>query len=447
MPARNAGRSRPLAVIAREACIACGQCVPICPVDAISLDAEGIAVVAPERCTGCSECIQVCPTSAITMAGGPSRRPDMSAAQGHPAGEPSMPEADVRQELASCHRKSSPPEVWVFVEHTDGRPAPVSWELLGKARELADDLDGRVCAVVLGHAVDHLTRDAAGCGAEKVYLIDDPVLAHYRTQPYLDGLAALADKHRPEIMLLGATTMGRDLAGAVATRLRTGLTADCTGLNIDPNTKLLEQTRPAYGGNILATILCEHRRPQMATVRPRVMEMPTPDTSRAAEIVRGKLGLTEDDVPLCIVEHTRENPAEAVRIEDADILISGGHGLGGPEGFSMLERLAETIGGRVAGSRAAVDEGWIEHSLQVGQTGTTVRPKLYVACGISGAIQHLVGMQTSDVIVAINRDPNAPIFGVATYGIVGDVHQIVPALTRACKARLSASGGLGGEGG
>ena len=419
MAPRNADESRPLAVISREGCIACGQCVPICPVDAISLDAEGIAVVDPEQCIGCGKCVPVCPTSAVTMTGAPVEEPAPAAAAGRA-------EADT-------------PEVWVFVEHTGGRPAPVSWELLGKGRGLAEDLDGRVCAVLLGHGVEHLTKDAAGYGAEKVYLIDDPVLAHYRTQPYLRGLAALAEEYRPEIMVLGATTMGRDLAGAVATRLRTGLTADCTGLSIDPKAKLLEQTRPAYGGNIMATILCEHRRPQMATVRPRVMDMPTPDTSRAPEIVREELGLAEDDVLLRVIEHTREDPADAIRIEDADILVSGGRGLGGPEGFDMLRELADAIGGRVAGSRAAVDEGWIAHALQVGQTGTTVRPKLYVACGVSGAIQHLVGMQTSDVIVAINRDPSAPIFGVASYGIVGDVHEVVPALTRACKARLSAA--------
>jgi electron transfer flavoprotein alpha subunit len=265
------------------------------------------------------------------------------------------------------------------------------------------------------------------------------VLGHYRTQAYLHGMIRLVEKHRPEIMLLGATTMGRDLAGAVATSLQTGLTADCTGLTIDPQSKLLEQTRPAYGGNIMATILCEHRRPQMATVRPRVMEMPERDESRSGETVREQLDLKEEDVLVRIIEYAREQGTEGVRIEDADILISGGRGLGGPEGFEMLRELADAMGGRVSGSRSAVDQGWIEQPRQVGQTGKTVRPKLYLACGISGAIQHLVGMQTSDIIVAINSDPNAPIFGVATYGIVGDVNEIVPALTRACRARLSAA--------
>jgi electron transfer flavoprotein alpha subunit len=287
-------------------------------------------------------------------------------------------------------------------------------------------------------------KEAFCYGAEKVYLIDDPVLSHYRTQAYLHGMVRLIGKHRPEIVLLGATTMGRDLAGAVATSLETGLTADCTGLSIDPQTKLLEQTRPAYGGNIMATILCEQRRPQMATVRPRVMEMPArdeshSDESHSSETVQEQLELAEEDVQVRIIEYAREQATEGVRIEDADILISGGRGLGGPEGFDMLRELAEAMGGRVSGSRAAVDQGWIEQERQVGQTGKTVRPKVYIACGISGAIQHLVGMQTSDIIVAINRDPNAAIFNVASYGIVGDVNEVVPALTRACRARLSSA--------
>jgi electron transfer flavoprotein alpha subunit len=230
----------------------------------------------------------------------------------------------------------------------------------------------------------------------------------------------------------------------VATSLRTGLTADCTGLSIDPQSKLLEQTRPAYGGNIMATILCELRRPQMATVRPRVMEMPTRDDSRTAEVVREELGLAEEDVLVRVLEYAREEDTSEVRIEDASILVSGGRGLGGPDGFNMLAELADALGGAVSGSRAAVDHGWISQSKQVGQTGKTVRPRLYLACGISGAIQHLVGMETSDVIVAINRDPNAPIFNVATYGIVGDVYEIVPALTRAAKARLARTRLAGG---
>jgi len=419
------GRPKAVAEIARAACIGCEQCLPVCPVDAIDMDAEGIAVVDAEACTGCRKCVKACPADAITMSGPaqeetaePPRRADMSA-------------------VAPSARTTAPTEVWVFVEHTEGRPAPVSWELLGKGAELARDLGGRVCAVVLGSGVDKLAEEAAFHGAEKVYLIDDAALAHYRSEAYVRGVCRLVEQHQPEILLLGATTTGRDLAGAVATSLRTGLTADCTGLSIDPDSKLLEQTRPAYGGNIMATILCEKRRPQMATVRPRVMEMPPRDEARRCEVVRGSLDLGEEDIAVRILEHVRESDAARVRIEDASILVSGGRGLGGPEGFRMLADLAQALGGVMSGSRAAVDQGWIDHAHQVGQTGKTVRPKLYLACGISGAIQHLVGMETSDVIVAINRDPNAPIFGVATYGLVGDVNEIVPALTRTVKARLT----------
>ena len=415
------GRPKAVAEIARAACIGCEQCLPVCPVDAIDMDAEGLAVVDAEACTGCRKCVKACPADAIAMSGG---------AEEEPAAEP----APVRQELASPQPPA--PEIWVFVEHTAGRPAPVSWELLGKGAELAGDLGGRVCAVVLGSGIDKLAEEAAFHGAEKVYLIDDAALSHYRTEAYVRGVCRLVEQHQPEILLLGATTTGRDLAGAVATTLRTGLTADCTGLSIDPDSKLLEQTRPAYGGNIMATILCERRRPQMATVRPRVMEMPPRDEVRTCEVVRGSLGLAEEDIAVRILEHVRESDAARVRIEDASILISGGRGLGGPEGFRILADLAQALGGVMSGSRAAVDQGWIDHARQVGQTGKTVRPKLYLACGISGAIQHLVGMETSDVIVAINRDPNAPIFGVATYGLVGDVNEIVPALTRTVKARL-----------
>jgi electron transfer flavoprotein alpha subunit len=428
---KNPSAPRRTAIISKEGCIGCEQCPAVCPVDAIRME-NGIAIVDPELCTGCEKCVSICPTSAISMPGGAPAEPKPAPAEAlAPAAAPAPSAQPSGAETAH--------EVWVFVEHADGRPAPVSWELLGKGKELADALGGHVCSVLLGHQVDALAKEAFAYGAAKVYAIDDPVLGHYRTQPYLQGMMRLTRKYHPEVMLLGATTMGRDLAGAVATSLQTGLTADCTGLSIDPQSKLLEQTRPAYGGNIMATILCEKRRPQMATVRPRVMVMPPRDESRTGAIVREDLGLAEQDVLVQILEYAGEDASEVTRIEDANVLISGGRGLGGPEGFQVLQQLADAIGGCVSGSRAAVDQGWIEQGRQVGQTGKTVRPKLYIACGISGAIQHLVGMQTSDVIIAINRDPNAPIFGVATYGIVGDVYEIVPALTRACIARLPCS--------
>ncbi len=429
MPQQDPNRSPRLAIISRDACIGCEQCVAVCPTEAITMDDDGIAVVDVEKCIGCGKCVPVCPGDAIEMTG--EEAPEVAAAPAEAAGP-------AAQEAAP---EGPAPEVWVFVEHSDGRPAPVSWELLGKGRELAGELGGNVCSVLLGHQVDAMALEAFYHGADKVYVIDDPVLSRYRTQPYLHGMIRLVEKYRPDVMLLGATTMGRDLAGAVATSLRTGLTADCTGLSIDPQTKLLEQTRPAYGGNIMATILCEQRRPQMATVRPRVMELPDRDESRTGTTVREELGLDEGDVLVRILEYAREEVGERMRIEDANVLVSGGRGMGGPEGFGMLQELADALGGSVSGSRAAVDQGWIEHPRQVGQTGKTVRPRLYIAAGISGAIQHLVGMQTSDVIVAINRDPNAAIFSVATYGIVGDLNEIVPALTRAVKTRLPRADG------
>jgi len=335
------------------------------------------------------------------------------------------------------------PEVWVFVEQVQGTAAPVSWELIGHAGKLAADLGGRVAAAVLGHEVERLAKAAIAYGADRAYLIDDPVLAHYRTQPYLHGMTRLIEKYRPEIVLLGATTTGRDLAGAVATTVHTGLTADCTGLTINPDSKLLEQTRPAYGGNIMATILCEKYRPQMATVRPRVMPMPDRDDARQGEIIREPLGLAEEEIRAKVVDYLSEvsQDDDQVRLEDASVIVAGGRGLGGPQGFGMLKELADLLHGVVAASRAAVDSGWMPHLFQVGQTGKTVRPKIYFACGISGAIQHLVGMQTSDVIIAINRDPSAPIFQMADYGIVGDVYRVVPAIVKAARERLGGTGG------
>ena len=444
MSEQRSGSSR-IAIITREACIACEQCVAVCPTGAITM-VDGVAVVEASLCNGCEKCVPICPSSAVAMSGPAPAEAAQKPAQA--GAKPAAPAAEAAPSPAA--REGPAPEVWVFVEHTDRRPAPVSWELLGKGRELAEALSGKVCSVLLGQGVDGLIKEAFAYGADKVYAIDDPVLSHYRTQPYLHGMMKLVEKHRPEVMLLGATTMGRDLAGAVATSLQTGLTADCTGLSIDPQSRLLEQTRPAYGGNIMATILCEKRRPQMATVRPRVMPLPPRDDSHVAEAIREPLGLREEEVAVRLVEYVREDMSEVTRIEDANILVSGGRGMGGPEGFQLLQELAEAIGGTMSGSRAAVDQGWVTQDRQVGQTGKTVRPKLYIACGISGAIQHLVGMQTSDVIIAINRDPNAAIFGVATLGIVGDAKEIVPALTRACRARFGgraqAAGASAGEG-
>jgi len=420
-------------------CVGCEQCIAECPTNAIRIQ-DGIAVVDPDLCIGCGKCLSVCPVEAITLPEGEV------VAQPAPEGEAAPQRAPEAAAAPGAGAVPSPPaaaEVWVWVEHLRGVVAPVSWELVGHGAKLAADLGGRVAAVVLGRDVETVARDAIACGAARVYLIDDAVLEHYRTESYLRGMARLIERYRPQVVLLGATTTGRDLAGAVATTVHTGLTADCTGLTIDPVSKLLEQTRPAYGGNIMATILCDKYRPQMATVRPRVMPMPERDGTRRGDIVRESLGLSEDQVAVKLVEYLPEaRQAEQVRLEDASVIVAGGRGLGGPRGFGMLRDLADLLHGEIAASRAAVDSGWMPQFFQVGQTGKTVRPKVYFACGISGAIQHLVGMQTSDVIIAINRDPSAPIFQMASYGIVGDVYRVVPAIIKAVKDRL---GGQGSE--
>ncbi|MDN5326940.1 MAG: electron transfer flavoprotein alpha subunit [Moorella sp. (in: firmicutes)] len=318
-----------------------------------------------------------------------------------------------------------------------GEPAPVSWELLGAGRQLAGALKVELAGVLLGQGVAGLANEAWAYGADRVYLVEDPVLGPYRTAPYARALVELVQRYRPEILLLGATSMGRDLSGAVATALGTGLTADCTALNIDPATRLLEQTRPAFGGNVMATILCQRHRPQMATVRPRVMPLPPRQEGRQGELVRVGIDLKEEEALATVLEVIEEK-GKAVYLDRAEIVVAGGRGLGSRENLRLLEELAGVLGGTLGASRAAVEAGWLPPEYQVGQTGITVRPKVYFAIGISGAIQHLVGMQNADVIVAINKDPEAPIFKVATYGIVGDFLEVVPALTEEFRRQLAA---------
>jgi electron transfer flavoprotein alpha subunit len=328
--------------------------------------------------------------------------------------------------------------IWVYVQHRNGRPAPVAWQLIGIGRELAGQINVPISAVVLGSNVDHLADEARSFGAETVYLIDDPVLENYRTMPYAHGVARLIRKYKPEVVLYGSTIHGRDVAGAVATMVGTGLAADATQLAIEEEGHLLHASRPDFGGKLMSTILCKRHRPQMATCRPGVFPMPEREASRKAEVIRESLGLTEDDVPTKLVRHIPEE--RRVDLSNAEIIISGGRGLGGPKAFDMLFDLADAIGGVVGASRAAVMAGWIPYAHQVGQTGQTVRPRIYIACGISGAIQHLVGMQESDVIIAINQDADAPIFKVADYAIVGDAFEVVPALTKKLRSQLEASG-------
>ncbi len=319
--------------------------------------------------------------------------------------------------------------IWVLIEQQEGTVHPVAWELLGAAGRLAAELDPQqavVEGVLLGHQIKPLAREAMRYGARRVHLIDDPVLALYRNLPYAVGISRLVQTYRPEIFLVGATSLGRDLASAIATRVETGLTADCTELSIDPKLQVLAATRPTFGGNLMATILCRHHRPQMATVRPRVLPMPEPLSGAAGDIVPATLDLAEGDVA---VRRLRLIPArDALNLEHADVIVAGGRGLGSPDGLALLKELAQALGGVVAVSRPLVDAGWISLEHQVGQTGKTVRPKLYVAAGISGAVQHRVGMSGSGFILAINSDPQAPIFQVADLGIVGDLYEVIPEL-------------------
>ena len=353
-----------LLIIDRELCIGCEACVDACAFDAIHLDEQDIAV-ANENCTACGACIDECPTEALHLPGAETPiiiTPDLGEYEG----------------------------VWFWVEQFEGQAGSISWEMAGKGRQLADELGVALTACVLGSGVEHIAQEAVSYGADRVFLVDDPTLGTYRTDPYAVVMVDLVEHYKPEILIMGASSRGRDLAGSIATRLVTGLTADCTGLDVDPETRQLRQTRPAFGGNIMATILCPNHRPQM----------------------------------------------ENVNLADARIIVSGGRGVKGPEGFEPVRELAQVLGGAVGASRAAVDAGWIPYAHQVGQTGRTVRPDLYIACGISGAIQHLAGMRTAKVIVAINRDPEAPIFEVAHYGIVGDLFEVVPALTEAFRRKL-----------
>jgi electron transfer flavoprotein alpha subunit len=421
-------------------CIACGaRCQSACPVDCIDMNDAGEPIIETEKCIGCIKCVKVCPVQALEMFFTPEEQAILDALQAEAAGalEEADPEARALAEKLAAYRG-----VWVFVEQTEGVAARVSWELLGKGRELADALSVPLSAVVLGDRVEDLCVEAFAYGADQAYLMEAPVLRHYRTESYLRGVCALIDEYRPEVILMGATGLGRDLAGSVATEVATGLTADCTGLAID-DVRNLMQTRPAFGGNIMATIMCDKFRPQMATVRPHVMAMPERLEGRSGTIIRMDCPVREDDILAKVLEViTDKKGADYVDVAGAEFIVSGGRGMMGKENFAILQELADELGGVVGASRSAVDAGWMPVERQVGQTGKTVRPKVYVACGISGAIQHLVGMQDSEVVIAINRDKDAPIFEVATYGIVGDLFTVIPAITaRIRELRLQKSGG------
>lgn len=324
-------------------------------------------------------------------------------------------------------------DVYVFAEQRDGNLQKVGIELIGEARKLADDLGQNVVAILLGNQIKEKANDLIAHGADKVVVVENEMLQEYVTEPYAKAMMEIIQTHNPEIVLYGATSIGRDLAPRVSARIHTGLTADCTKLDIDEETKLLMMTRPAFGGNIMATIVCEDFRPQMATVRPGVMKALEADANRKGEIEEFEVEFTDADMNVKIREVVKTEH-KSVDITEAKILVAGGRGVGNAEGFKDLEELAKTLDGEVAASRAAVDSGWISNDRQVGQTGKTVRPELYLACGISGAIQHAAGMENSDFIVAINRDEDAAIFDIADLGIVGDIKKILPKLNTAIKA-------------
>ena len=386
--------------VIKEKCKGCSICVKNCPFEAITMENK-IAVIGA-ACTGCGVCVEKCPFKAIEKTEEEREVKDLSAYK----------------------------DVWVFAEQRDGVIMPVVIELLGEGKKLANEVGCNLCAVLCGHHVEGLADQLFEYGADKVYVADHEELATYRTDAYTKVINDAIEEYKPEIVLVGATHIARDLGPCLAVKANTGLTADCTKLEIDPEDKKIKQTRPAFGGNLMATIVCPNHRPQMSTVRPGVMEKAAFEEGRKGELIKLNVEFKEGDIRTKVLEIVK-TMKDTVSLTDAEIIVSGGMGLGKSEGFELLKQLADKLGGIVAASRAAVDAGWIDHAYQVGQTGTTVKPKIYIACGISGAIQHVAGMQNSEQIIAINTNENAPIFEIADYGIVGDLYKVIPAIMEA----------------
>ena len=394
--------------IISEKCTGCSLCVKVCPFDAIRI-MDKKASIDMNKCNLCGACVHACKLKAVIID-----KP-----------QPTCILPDIKNYKG----------IWVFIEQKNGKIQSISYELLGKAHELAQKLNCEVSGVAIGNNLDDQIDELFWHGADNIYLVQAPEIANFQDDPYTNILVELVKKYKPEILLCGATSIGRSLVARVAIKIKAGLTADCTGLDIDPIKKILLQTRPAFGGNIMATIISPNYRPQMATVRHKVMQPMAPDKKRKGKIIR------EDYDSSVYASRTKlldivEEVESLVNLAEADIIVSGGRGMGSPENFKIIKELAHVLGAAVGSSRAAVDAGWMPYSHQVGQTGRTVAPKIYFACGISGQIQHIVGMSSSKIIIAINKDPDAPIFKYATYGIVGDLFQIVPALTKKFKETL-----------
>ncbi len=395
-------------LVLNDKCVGCTLCVASCPFGAIVMQ-DKKAIIDLTKCTLCGACVEACKFEAIVM----QEKEDTGA----------------KKDLSAYKN------VWVFAEQKKSKVQSIAFELLGKGRELADDLGVELCAVLMGSDMDAACNDLIARGADKVYYVDSPKLKSYQDDPYTKVFIKLIEKYKPEIVLCGASVIGRSLISRVAVPLSAGLTADCTGLEIDPKEKILLQTRPAFGGNIMATIISPDHRPQMATVRHKVMQEAEPDTSRAGEIIKESFD-DETYFSRTTLLDIVEEIEETVNIAEADIIVTAGRGIGSKENLAIIKEFAMTIGAAVGSSRAVVDEGWMPYSHQVGQTGKTVCPKMYIACGVSGQIQHLIGMKSSDVIVAINKDADAPIFSVATYGIVDDINKVLPKLTEHFKQIL-----------
>lgn len=391
--------------IEKDKCTACELCLASCPYDAISIIID--TAVINERCTGCGACLDACKKEAILSDRKETEHVDLSGHKG----------------------------VWIFAEQSDGVLNKGALELIGSGQELGKELGEELCVMLLGENVAHLTGELSAYGAKKIYLAQNEKLRSYQTNAYSKIISGIIEKYKPAVLLFSATLTGRDLAPRIAQRLRVGLTADCTELTIDKEKGDLLQTRPAFGGNIMATIISPKTRPQMATVRPGVMKLKKSSAKTKAiktKIIECKVKLNKTDIKTKILEVIKER-RRYTNLQDSKVIIGGGRGIRSEKGVKILEQLAEAIGGEVAGTRVAVEKGWMTQERQIGQTGLSVSPELYIACGISGSIQHRAGIQNARIIVAINTDEDAPIFDIADYKIVGDLFEIVPALTEALR--------------